>query len=76
MIKCKHCILLKKEGTCRKCRNAIGKMYLDFLTEVREIVQGFGDPVQKLDRINKSIYLEGQMISSITPHNLKEMFEL
>ena len=75
MITCKECILLKQEGVCRHCRNATKKMYLDFLTEIRKISQDSGTPEQQLSNIRKAVYVEGQMINSITPHNFKELFD-
>lgn len=76
MIKCSACILQRKAKNCQACRNMTAKLYLDFLTEVRELVFGAKNNNERVYAIQDSITLEEQMISSFQPGNLTEGFTL
>jgi hypothetical protein len=76
MIKCKSCRLQKKAENCRSCRNLTGKLYLDFLSEVRALLHGPHNDNKRIAELQKLLYREGEMINSFTPENLKEGFKL
>ena len=75
MIKCCECVLEKTRDNCKSCRNMTGKLYLDFLVEVRELA--FNTKRKEKARIyavQDSIVLEESMINSFSPNLLKEAF--
>lgn len=76
MISCKDCILQKKAENCRKCRNLTGKLYLDFVKEVRSIAYGPWKDSDRIQKLQKCLFSEGDQIQSFTPENLKEGFKL
>lgn len=76
MIKCSDCILQKKASNCRACRNLTGKLYLDFMTEVEDLIFGPKNNNERVYAVQDSIVREKEMIMKFAPGNLKERFKL
>lgn len=76
MISCSDCILQKKAANCRPCRNMIGKLYLDFITEVKELAFGAKNNNDRVYAIQDCVNLEFEMVNSFTPGNLKDGFKV
>lgn len=76
MIKCSECILQKKAKNCRACRNLVGKLYLDFMTETEDLIFGPKNNNERVYAVQDSVKLEKEMIMEFKPSNLKERFKI
>ena len=76
MILCSECKLQKKAKNCSACRNAIGKLYLDFLVEVKDLSFKAKNYPDRVYAIQDLVVREEAMVNSVTPNNLKEMFKV
>lgn len=76
MIRCKECKLQKKASFCSACKNAIGRLYLDFVLEVDDLANAPKNNDERVHLIQESVKKEQEMINSINPWNHKELLGL
>ena len=76
MIRCKECLLQKKASNCQVCKNATGKLYLDFFMAVKALVFGPKNNNDRVFDIQDLVVREEEMINSINPKNMKEFLKL